>query len=193
MRMHHIMQTIPSFRPYKRADMRHLPLLLILLLALPLSAQLPRNEFAVSAGSSNLNDLGNAPAAGVSINHFWLRTLSTRAGVFAAAKDGEVGDVVSGAWHLSAEYHPFRGRAVSPRLAAGVAWAFSEIDYADIDFSASETQIVPILGGGVDVRVTPRFSVGAEALYMNYEADLGNRFGFSVDPLTILGSARFHW
>ena len=179
---------------------RALPLSLVLLLAVsafPLAAQTPANEIALSAGHSDLGQLGDAPAAGISYNRYWRGGFSTRFGVFGAAEeltsDPDGGEKRIGAGHVSAEYHFLRRHRLSPYAGLGVAFAVNELEHANSDFSASESSFETIVSGGVDLNVTPRFALGADARFMYYDVGLGDRFGYQVDPLTVLVSAKFRY
>lgn len=141
-----------------------------------------RNEIAVSFGRTDAEQLGDIPAAGLSYNHFWTHMISTRFGAFAGT--GE--DTSIGAVHASAEAHFRREQRVSPYAGAGVAYAFTER-------GRKETVIAPIFEAGVDVRLSPRFSVGLDARYLFYHSELEDRFGYDLHPLTVLASAKFRY
>ena len=165
------------------------------LFAFPVFAQQPDNEIAVSLGWSVFNQLGSAPAAGVSYTHFWTDAFATRFGAFASHGDFNEngGEKTVSAYHGSAEYHFRRDQRVSPYVGAGIALAATSIDRPEIEFSASETSFEVIVSGGVDVDVSRRFAVGGDVRYMYYDVGLGARSGYQVNPLTILLSAKYRY
>lgn len=168
--------------------------LLLLVAALPLAAQQPPNEIALSVGRTGLSRSGELPAIGVSYNRFWTRVASTRGGVLVA-RDAHLegrGEDRFTAVYASAEYHPFRGRLVSPRLGGGVALASSRVDTGFGD-PESDSEITVIASAGADVSLTRRFALGAELLYVPYTPASRDRFGLQWDPLTLFASARFRW
>jgi hypothetical protein len=161
------------------------------LLSLPLFAQ-QQHEVSVSAGRTWYKYTGEASAAGASYNRFWSRTVSTRAGFLIAREEHRNGrEDRFGAVHATAEYHPFRGRLFSPRVAAGVAYGDSRIE--GFDGARNRSALSVVGGGGLDVRITPRFYFGAEALYIPFTLDPGDRFAYDLDPVTTFASARFRW
>jgi outer membrane protein W len=166
-------------------------LLVLLLLSLPAFAQ--RNELAVSFGRSEFDELGDAPAFGVSYNRFWTENVSTRFGLFAASEEANVGDGddVVGASYATAEFHFLRGRRISPFAGLGVAFAVASIDR--VGSSASDSGFAPVIIGGVDVNLTWRFAIGADVTYLQFDADLRDRFATALDPTTVLVSAKFKY
>lgn len=168
-------------------NLRCLLPLVLLLVSLPAAAQLPPREVSVSLGMWDTAELGNEPALGASHNYYWTPMLSTRAGGFIAKGD----DVTSFNAHVSGELHLFRHTRVSPWVGAGLALAYTRLNTQD--FSGSEMHPTGIYSGGVDVAVSPRFAIGAEASYMNYELELGSRFGYGVDSVTMLVSGRWRF
>ena len=156
-------------------------LLLVLWLSLPAMAQ--QNEFAVSFGRSEFDQLGDGPAAGVSYNRFWTETVSTRFALFAAEEDQETVSALS----ASAEYHFLRGRRISPYAGLGFALAYASVH------SASDSGFAPIIVGGIDVGITRRFAIGADFSYLQFDADLDDRFATALDPTTVLVSAKFRY
>ena len=172
---------------------RSLLLSLLLLFSLSASAQLARNELAVSLGRWDSDELGNGPMIGASYNHYWARVFSTRVGGFVARDFGgfltREGDASAAAAYVSGELHFFREARVSPWVGAGGAIANTLLASND----ASETTLTGIYSGGVDVAISPRFAIGGEFSYMNYEAELGNRFGYNVKPVMITLSGRWRY
>lgn len=162
---------------------------LVLLVSLPAAAQLAGNEASVSLGMWDSSDLGNEPAIGASLNHYWLSMLSTRLGAFVAKGS----DVTASTVHLSGELHFFRDARVSPWVGAGGALGrvMREAELAD-EGELSESTLTAIYSGGVDVAVSPRFALGAEMSYMNYELQL-TRFGDTIDSLAYSLAGRWRW
>ena len=165
-------------------------LLLLLLLSLPLFAQ--NNEIAVSYGLTNYKHSSETPAYGVSYNRFWTRTVSTRLGVLDTRKElpDNQGERSVTAAHASVEYHPLRGRLLSPRLSAGGAYATSENTADAVD---NDSTVTVIAGAGVDFNLTRHFALGAEVLYIPFTPQARDRFSFALDPRTLFASARFRW
>ena len=165
------------------------PFLLLLLLALPATAQIDRDELALSAGRWDSDEIGNSPALGVSLAHYWARMISTRVGALAT-RDG---DFTTTTLHASAELHLFPDSGVSPWVGAGGAHTTTRRAASNDHFTGSDSRLTAIYSGGVDVKVSPRYAVGAEASYMNYELMLGSRYGYRVNPVTVLltGRVRF--
>lgn len=155
----------------------------------------PMNEIAISAGYAHLNQFGDAPAFGASYSHFWTDEFSTRFGVFGAREDlGDTrGERSFDAYHASAEYHFLRDYPISTYAGAGLALAVTSIEGAEFDFSASETALTPMVSVGVNVNVSLRFVIGADLSYMYYDVELGSRFGYQVNPTTLLISAKYRY
>jgi outer membrane protein W len=176
---------------------RLLALTLLALLVFPAFAQQPRNELAASFGRSEFDQLGDAPAVGLSYNRFWTRMVSTRFGAFVASEDlnEDGGNKRVGAYHASVEVHFLRERVLSPFVSVGGALAFSRVEHPNSDFTASDSLLTPIVGAGIDITITPHFALGADAHYIKYDAetDLGDRFGTTLDPLTVLVSAKYRF
>ena len=169
-------------------------LLLVLLFALPAVAQLAPNEVAVSFGRSDLEVLGDAPAIGVSYNRFWGQLGSVRFGAFTAGEGYEdaPGEERVHTLHASAEVHFLRGRVVSPYAGVGVAMASTRIDSGGS--SLSETSFAPIVSGGLDFNVWPRWAIGVDGRWMHLRVDSGDRFGpYILDPLTVMGSVKYRF
>jgi outer membrane protein W len=175
--------------------MKQLPVLLFLF-SLPLFAQQqPRHEVAVSGGVTYYHYSGEAPAFGASYNHFFTRVASARAGFFIAreAQYTGHGEIRFTAMHLSAEYHPFRGRRLSPRVSAGVAYAAYRNDFGLGIEEEKDSTITAIGGAGLDVNITRRFALGVEALYIPFTPNARDRFALALNPATAMASARFRW
>ena len=94
------------------------------------------------------------------------------------------------AGHVSVEYHPLRGRLVSPRLSAGGTYIRSE---NSVDVVDNDSTLTVIYGGGVDFNITPRFALGAELLYIPFTPEPLDRFSSALNPRTLFASARFRW
>jgi hypothetical protein len=167
-------------------------LLLVLLLAVPVFAQ---QEVAVSYGRTDFDTQGDAPAIGLSYARFWTPALGARLAGFRAAEtlNADGGELQFYALYAMAEFQPFRDRVVSPRVAAGVAFASNRVEPPFGGTISDESRITVAAGGGVDLRVTPRFAVGAELLYMSFPADSDDRFAAALDPLTVSVAARVRW
>jgi opacity protein-like surface antigen len=172
---------------------RSFSLFLVLLVSVPMVAQQARNEVAVSAGRSDMGELGDAPAFGVSYNRYWTGGLSTRFEVFTAGEENGVGDRRVTTSHISAEYHFLRDRAVSPYVGAGLAWVDNTRHLDEFDFTSTESVFTAIGSAGVDLNVSRRFSLGVDVRYLYFDVELGSRFGYQVDPLTVMGSAKFRF
>jgi hypothetical protein len=169
--------------------------LVLLLFSLPLFGQQPqpRREASVSFGQTMYELSGEATAGGASYNHFWTRVASTRAGVIVARQSYAGGrETNMHLLHASAEYHPFRGRLLSPRLSGGIAYAAYSSEYP-FGPDESDSTVTAIAGAGIDVGITPRFVLGAEGLYLPFTLNSGDRFALQLDPVTWLASARFRW
>lgn len=153
-----------------------------------------RNELAVSFGRSEYDARGDGVAWGLSYNRFWTDNVSTRFGGFAAGEDTStgIGDEVVGAYTATAEFHFLRGRRISPYAGAGFALAFVRLDRVNAS-SASDTGFAPVAIGGVDVQLTRRLAIGADATYFQFDADLDDRFATPLDPTTVLVSAKFRY
>lgn len=164
--------------------MRALALSLLFLLSLPAIAQ--RNELAVSYGRSEFDALGDGPAFGASYNRFWTENVSTRFALFAASEDHKT----VGAYSATAEYHFLRGRRISPYAGLGIALAVVSIDGYD---SVSDTGFAPVIGAGIDLNLTRRFAIGADVTYLQFDADLDDRFTIALDPTTFLISAKYRF
>ncbi|HEV7239221.1 MAG TPA: hypothetical protein VGQ36_08280 [Thermoanaerobaculia bacterium] len=168
---------------------RSLILLLLLLLSLPAAAQLPPNEVSLSLGRWDSSELGDAPVFGVTYNRYWARMFSTRLGVFGSRE----GDFTNAAAHAGVAAHLFRASRISPWVAAGVAQAYARRAGSDDHFVGFEMLLTGIYSGGVDVKVSPRFAVGAEMSYMNYEMMLGDRYGYRADPVMVMVTGRWRY
>jgi hypothetical protein len=168
--------------------------LLLLLLSFPLAAQ-QRNEVAVSFGRTEFETAGDTPAVGASYNRFWTRYVSTRAGIFSAGEDrsadGFHGETRFTAVYATVEYHPFRGRLLSPRAAGGLAAGRFHDEFAG--FGQTDSQVTGIFGAGLDVNLTRRFALGLEVAYLPFNPEPRDRFSAPLDPLTTLASTRFRW
>lgn len=166
-------------------------LLVTLLFVLPITttAQQTRNEVTGSLGRTDLNPFGDGPAFGVSYNRYWNPMFSTRLGVFAGGNENASREIVSGAYHLSAEIHPLGQRIISPWAGIGLALAVTDVDHVDEAFVSSETSLTGIYSGGLDFNLTRRFAIGGEVLYLKHDDALG----IALDQLTVMGSARFRW
>ena len=164
--------------------------ILLLLFSLPAIAQPGPNELALSLGRWDSDEIGNgSPAVGASYNRFFGQVFSTRLGGYAARQ----GDFTSGALFLSGEIHLFRAARVSPWVGAGGGYGYVRRAASNDRFVGSETALTGIYSGGVDVTVSPRFAVGADVSYMNYEMSLGNRFGYRVDPVMVSLTGRWRF
>lgn len=168
---------------------------LFVFLAFSATAQQSNNEIAVSLGRSQFHQLGDAPAVGLSYNRYWTPALSTRFGAFMAGEDlpEGAGSKRIGAYHASGEAHFFRDRRFSPYAGFGIALAQSSIKISQFDFSSSEMTVAPIVDAGLDANLTRRFTLGADVRYLYYDAELGSRFGYQLNPLTVLLSAKFRY
>ncbi|HUR79434.1 MAG TPA: outer membrane beta-barrel protein [Thermoanaerobaculia bacterium] len=177
--------------------MKRFPLLLVLLVSLPLSAQQqrPDNEVSVSYGQMEVEDaLDYNDAMGASYNRYWTRVISTRVGVMAGRGDlpDDNGDASSTIIHATLEAHPFRGRLFSPHAGAGAAYARHKQNY--IGSNEVDSRVTLALLGGIDVNFTPRFGVGADMLYSHFgEESDGGRFPEDLTSISVFGSARFRW
>jgi hypothetical protein len=172
---------------------RRLLFLLVLAISvttIPARAQQPLNELALSAGRSDLQLLGDAAAVGISYNRYWKPAASTRFGIFAAGEnlDAEFGEVIAGAAHVSFEYHFLHDRRISPYAGAGAALTVTHVSSL-----ARDTKLAPIFSGGIDLRVTPRLTVGADARFLFYDIETNDRFigSLTLKPATVLISAKF--
>lgn len=172
-----------------------LSLSLLLLLAIPAAAQVPNNEVAVSAGLSELGDFGNAPAIGVSFNHYWGERTSFRFGAFSASGefDSDAGENNVKAVYAAAEMHFRRGQFVSPYAGVGGAMGFTQVELVEFEFSADESSIAPTITFGADFNVSPRFAIGVDGNWMYLRGDLGARFPYVIDPVTVLASAKYRF
>lgn len=165
------------------------PLLLALLLLTALPALAQRRELSASVGRWDSSQLGDAIAVGASFNYSWTNLVSARVGGLAA-KEEEVTAVTA---YARGELHLFRAARVSPWVGVGGAMAYTRLASSSDHFTGSETMWTGIYSGGLDVTVSPRFAVGAEVAYLNYEVGLGSRFGYTVDPVTISLAARWRY
>ena len=168
-------------------------LLVLLLLSFPLLAQQPRydNEVAVSYGRNDINDSSDVDVLGVSYNRYWTPILSTRLGMFSGSRDfPEFGSVETRVIHATAELHAFRGRLISPRIGGGLAHFDHRVD--EPFFKQHDSKLVPAAIAALDVNITPRLAVGADALYLHYPSE-STRYDPDLTSITLLGSARFRW
>ncbi|HEX8411994.1 MAG TPA: outer membrane beta-barrel protein [Thermoanaerobaculia bacterium] len=175
---------------------RPLLLSLLLLLAIPAAAQIPNNEIAVSVGLAELGDFGDAPSIGVSYNHFRGERTSFRFGAFTASgerNDDDAGDTDVRVIYGTAEIHFRPRRFVSPYAGVGGAMTTSQIEVVANEFSADEITFAPIVSFGVDFNTSPRFVVGLDANWVYLRADLGARFPYVIDPLTLSASAKYRF
>lgn len=172
-----------------------LSLSLLLLLAIPAAAQTANNEVAVSLGFSELGDFGNAPAIGASFNHYWGARTSFRIGAFAASGefDNDAGENSVKAVYAAAELHFRRGQFVSPYAGVGGAMASTEVGEMEFEFSDSETAIAPMITFGADFNLSPRFALGVDGHWMYLRGDLGSRFPYVIDPITVMASAKYRF
>jgi len=162
---------------------------LCLLFSFSASAQLPRNEVAVSAGWTALADLGGARALGASYSHYWTPAIATHLGASLA------GDQIGGTRghkrftdvHATAAVHAFREHLLSPWAALGVA--FVSID----DPERSGSKVTPIVGAGVDVKISRQLAIGGEFHYSPFEVDPRDRFGLSINPTTVMVALRWRY
>ena len=166
---------------------RPLLLFLALLTALPTLAQ--RRELSASVGRWDSGQLGDAVSLGASYNYYWTSLLSARVGGMVAKEE----EVTAGTVYVSGELHLFRTARVSPWVGVGGAFAYTRLASSSEHFTGSETAWTGIYSGGLDFAVSPRLAIGADVSYMNYEAGLGSRFGYTVDPVTISLAARWRY
>lgn len=132
-------------------------------------------------------------AFGVAYNRFWFTGVSTRFGIWGAHKETGGGERDFIAYYASAEVHWWRDRRVSPYAGLGLAAAR---DRQDAEFgSDSRSTTAPLVSGGVDVTLTPRFALALEGRYLEYDEALldEERFRTAVDSITVLltGKVRF--
>jgi opacity protein-like surface antigen len=161
----------------------------IFIFTVPAHPQQTVNELSFSAGRSDLNQLGDAPALGISYNRYWSGAASTRFGIHAAGENfgAEFGEVMAGAAHVSFEYHFRRSEAISPYAGAGVA-----VTHTRLSSFSQETNLAPIFSGGIDLKVTPRVAVSVDARFLRYEFETNDRFlgPLTLNPLTVMLSAK---
>ncbi len=170
-------------------------LFLALFLSLPVIAQQTNNEIAISYGRTETEDLGDAPAVGISYARFWTRGLATRVGGQWSGEDlpDNAGDNSVNAYFATAEYHFFRDRLMSPYIGGGIAHAFADIHFSSSGFRGDDSMYTAMVIAGADVNFTRRFAVGVDARYMTFDPDLGDRFGTILDPMTVFVSAKYRY
>ena len=164
-------------------------LVFLVLFSFSAAAQLPGNEVAVSAGWTDLANLGGARAVGASYSHFWNSAIATQIGGYLA------GDQVSTArpresftdLHATAEVHAFREHLLSPWAGLGIAF----VSISDNERPASK--FAPIVGAGLDVKISRQLAVGGEFHYSPFEIDPRDRFGLSVNPSTVTVALRWRY
>lgn len=156
-------------------------LALSLLLSLSAAAQLPRNEVTLSAGWTELASLGGERAIGASYTRFWNPALATKLGAISADRFSDA--------HAMVQIHPLRARLLSPWAGFGAAL----LRLTDNNGGRLASKVTGIVGGGVDVRISPRFALGAEVHYSPYEVNPNDRFGYNVNPATFTLAARWRY
>ena len=155
-------------------------LVLSLLLSLSAAAQLPRNEVTLSGGWTELASIGGERSVGASYARFWNPALAAKLGVIAADRFSDA--------HAMVQIHPLHARLLSPW--AGVGAALVRITNYP---GRSDSKVTGIVGGGVDVRISPRLALGAEVHYSPYEVNPRDRFGYNVNPATFTLAARWRY
>ncbi|HVE70788.1 MAG TPA: outer membrane beta-barrel protein [Thermoanaerobaculia bacterium] len=173
-----------------------LPLVLLFLISFPLLAQQqqPRNEVSGSYGRIEVEDALDLEIYGASYNRYWTRQFSTRVGILSGSDvlPDDNGDASSRLLHGTVEFHPFSGRLFSPHVGFGGAYVRHYEDYLDSD--ETDSRLTTVVLGGIDVNFTPRFAIGADALYSAFGVESGNdRFARDLTSLSVFGSARFRW
>lgn len=174
---------------------RLLSLSLALLLALTATAQQPRNELALSYGRTETEQLGDAFTKGASYTRFWTNAIATRFGAQVSNEDfpDDAGDKQLGSYSAIAEYHFLRGRTFSPYAGLGLAYAFARQHLNHSDFSRGDSVLGGIIDVGLDMNFTPRIALAVSANYLKFDPDLGDRHGSTLDPTTVLVSAKYRY
>lgn len=169
--------------------MTRVPLVLLLLLSFSALAQTPRNEASLILGWTDFRHSGGARAAGVTYTRFWLPWLSTQAGAIFAGEQitPTYGRQSFTNLHVTAQAHAFRHARVSPFVAFGGAHV--NFNAGDID----ESRVATVAGAGLDVRLTRRFALGAQAQYSQFVIDPRARFPFDVSPMTVTVAGRWRY
>lgn len=172
-----------------------LPLSLILTLAIPVAAQVPNNELALSVGLAELGDFGDSPTIGLSFNHFRGERTSVRFGAFTArgARNDDTDNTRVRVVYGAAEIHFRPRRFVSPYVGVGGAMISSQIELVANQFSSDELSFGPVVTFGADFVMSPRFALGLDANWVYLRADLGARFPYEIDPLTLSASAKYRF
>ena len=169
--------------------------LALLLFALPVFAQPLDHEIAISYGRTETEQAGDAPAIGASYARFWTDGIATRIGGHTAGEDypDDQGDKAVGAYFAVAEYHFFRGRTLSPYGGAGLAYGFARTHLSHANFRKSDSVLTAMLTAGLDVNVTRRLAIAGDIRYMKFDPDLGDRHGSTLDPTTVMASAKYRF
>lgn len=179
-------------------------ILMAVLLALPLSAQTPRNEFGASIGRADMGDFGDAGTLALNYNRYWTAGLSTKIGIIGYGAEltavdigpggaSTAGDLVMGAWTAGLEYHIWRDRRFSPYVGAGLAYVaaqFADTPAGDID---ADNEVTGTASVGADISLGRRWAINADATYMPYSADFPPIGSIDMDPLTLSAGVKFRW
>lgn len=164
---------------------------------LPLAAQ--THEVGLSVGTADVPGFGDINAVGAHYNHFWTSNVSTKFGVTRYDGDLEEGTFARGeldmkAWTAAAQYHLLPGRLFSPYVAAGGAFVTSTLDDTAVGDVEGENDFAALVGGGVDVNITPRFSFGLDVTYLHgLDLDFAPVVGVGMDPLTYSAGVKLKW
>jgi hypothetical protein len=168
-------------------------LVLLFLLSSPLLAQSARNEVSVSYGWIEVEGAMDPDVYGVSYNRYWTRFISTRVGAFGGTDTlpDDNGDASSSVAHATIEGHAWPGRLISPFGGVGVAYADHRNTY--IGVPEKDAKLTPAFIAGIDLNLTPRFTLGGQILYSHYGLESRERFADDLTSIATMGSARFRW
>jgi len=178
-------------------------LLVILLLALPVVAQTPNNELAVSIGRAGLGTYAaietTVDTIGLSFNHYWTPAISTRFGVTEfGVKPFNLDQGAGRAFDMNAisadvEYHWMHDQLFSPYAGAGLAYVESEIEQVHSGSLSSGREVAPLVTVGADLNFARHFAVGLDGTYVMYRPDYPVVGKVDFDPFTVSAGVKWRW
>lgn len=204
--------------------MKKLITLLFLLLAVPSFAQSGKTEVGASVNLPvfNSEDLAaelitietqGEVGFGVTVNRYWTERLSTELAYSTLNGDVHIEDILEDTstkvgttdlrvFSATAQWHPLVDSRLDAYIGAGVAHVTGEVDLVDEigDVSVDlESQTGLLANAGFFVRVTDRFSIGADVKYIPFEAlpedadaeDLDDEI--ALDPLVFSVGVKFRF
>jgi outer membrane protein W len=177
--------------------------LLVLLLALPVFAQTPNNELALSVGRAALGTYAatetTLDTVSLSFNHYWTSTVSTRVGLTEFGVKPFNLDLGAGrtvdmnAISAAVEYHWMRDRRFSPFAGAGAAYVQSEIEQVHSGILSAGPEVAPLVSFGADLNFARSFAVGLDGTYLLYRPEYEGGHREDFDPFTVSAGVKLRW